>query len=359
VGFVTYRGLVKIPARQLFSVTSWLLVLLAAGMASQAAGYLVAADMVPPLGTAVWDTSHILSERSLFGQFLHTLIGYDSRPSGIQLVVYLGALAVIAAAMRVSARANVRKKVPEKVAGATAVAALALLAPHAASADTKVYSPIVVEGEAGIESRGSNTFDSDPSKDGAQQQVHEIEYVVTDRWMTALFGELKRDSGGDLKYDGTAWENIIQLFEQGEPWIDSGLYFEYNVANQDGDADTVEGKLLLEKPVGRFVNTLNLIFEKQVGANAAEGTEFGYAYRTRYRWRPYLEPAIEAFGEVGELRSVKPIDQQDHKIGPVILGYIPIVRSLAFYYELGWLFGLTDATAAHTLKWLGELEFRF
>jgi high-affinity iron transporter len=359
VGFVTYRGLVKIPAKHLFSVTSWLLVLLAAGMASQGVGYLVAADMVPALGAAVWDTSRILSERSLFGQLLHTLIGYDARPSGIQIVVYLATLAVIGAAMRITSGPSGAKKLPKKVAGATAVAALLLLAPHAAFATTKVYSPIVIEGEAGIETRGSNTFDGDSSKDGALQQIHEIEYAPTDRWRTALFGELKKDPGGDLRYDGTAWENIIQFFEQGEPWIDSGLYLEYNVAHQKTDADKVEGKLLLEKPVARFVNTVNLIFEKQVGSNASEGTVFGYAYRTRYRWRPYLEPAVEAFGEVGELRDVKSLDQQDHKLGPVILGYIPIAGSLSFYYELGWLFGLTDATAAHTLKWLGELEFRF
>ena len=148
VGFVAYRWLVKIPAKHLFSVTSWLLVLLAAGMASQGVGYLVAADMVPALGTAIWDTSRILSERSIFGQLLHTLIGYDARPSGIQIVVYLSTLAAIAAAMRVTSGPPGAKKVPKKVAGATAVAALLVLTSHAAFAGTKVYSPI--DGVAGI-----------------------------------------------------------------------------------------------------------------------------------------------------------------------------------------------------------------
>src|SRR5437762_673553 len=51
-----YLGLVRIPLQHLFSVTSWLVLLLAAGMASQAAAFLLQADLLPPLGSTVWDT---------------------------------------------------------------------------------------------------------------------------------------------------------------------------------------------------------------------------------------------------------------------------------------------------------------
>jgi high-affinity Fe2+/Pb2+ permease len=89
VGTALYLGLLRIPTRRLFTVTSWMVLLLAAGMASQAAGYLVQADLLPPLGDAVWDTSAVLTEDSVLGKALHTLIGYVSRPDGIQILLYL------------------------------------------------------------------------------------------------------------------------------------------------------------------------------------------------------------------------------------------------------------------------------
>ena len=95
VGAALYLGLLRIPTRRLFTVTSWMVLLLAAGMASQAAGYLVQADLLPPLGNAVWDTSAVLTEDSVLGKALHTLIGYVSRPEGIQILFYLATLCAI------------------------------------------------------------------------------------------------------------------------------------------------------------------------------------------------------------------------------------------------------------------------
>ena len=100
VGIALYVGLVRIPLRHLFVVTSWLVLLLAAGMASQAAAFLLQADLLPPLGTTLWDTSFLLTDQGLAGRVLHTLIGYTAQPAGIQLVFYLATLLVIGSLMR-------------------------------------------------------------------------------------------------------------------------------------------------------------------------------------------------------------------------------------------------------------------
>ena len=100
-GAALYFGLVRIPVRHLFTVTSWLILLLAAGMASQAAAFLLQADLLPPLGPSLWDTSFLLSEHSLAGRVLHTLIGYTAQPAGIQLMFYLATLIVIGSLMRI------------------------------------------------------------------------------------------------------------------------------------------------------------------------------------------------------------------------------------------------------------------
>ena len=61
-GAALYLGLVSIPMRHLFAVTSWMILLLAAGMAAQAADFLVQADLLPPLGGELWDTSFVLTD---------------------------------------------------------------------------------------------------------------------------------------------------------------------------------------------------------------------------------------------------------------------------------------------------------
>jgi high-affinity iron transporter len=101
VGFLLYFGLLGIPMRYFFSATNWLMLLLAAGLASQAAGFLIQADVLPALGNKVWDTSALLSDASLLGKTLHTLIGYDARPAGMQLLFYAVTATVIAVGMRV------------------------------------------------------------------------------------------------------------------------------------------------------------------------------------------------------------------------------------------------------------------
>ncbi len=100
-GAAIYFGLLSIPLRYLFGVTSWLILLLAAGMASSGAAFLAAADVLPALGNNLWDTSFILTEQSLAGQLLHVLTGYTARPAGIQIVFYLATLIVIGSLMRV------------------------------------------------------------------------------------------------------------------------------------------------------------------------------------------------------------------------------------------------------------------
>ncbi|HEY4127403.1 MAG TPA: FTR1 family protein [Gammaproteobacteria bacterium] len=95
VGVVLYRGLLKIPLKYFFNVTGWLVLLIAAGLAAQAASLLNQAGLLPALGTDLWDSSGILNQGSLTGQMLHVLVGYTARPSGIQLLFYAVTLVVI------------------------------------------------------------------------------------------------------------------------------------------------------------------------------------------------------------------------------------------------------------------------
>jgi len=98
-GLLLYLGLLRISSKRLFIVTSWLIALLAAGMAAQGAGFLVQADLLPSLVQPLWDTSALLSQHSIPGRILQTLIGYADRPAGMQVVFYVVTLAVIGVLM--------------------------------------------------------------------------------------------------------------------------------------------------------------------------------------------------------------------------------------------------------------------
>ena len=108
---LTYFGLLAIPSRYIFSVTSWLIALLAAGMASQSVQFLNNAGVVVAFDNTVWDTSWLLSEGSLIGKMLHALIGYTERPSELQLMVYIATLFAMFLLMRL-ARPSPSERVP-------------------------------------------------------------------------------------------------------------------------------------------------------------------------------------------------------------------------------------------------------
>jgi high-affinity iron transporter len=99
---LTYFGLLAIPSRHIFSVTSWLIALLAAGMAAQAVQFLNSAGLVVALDHTIWDTSWLLSEKSILGRMMHALIGYTERPTEMQLTVYIATLIAMFLLMRIA-----------------------------------------------------------------------------------------------------------------------------------------------------------------------------------------------------------------------------------------------------------------
>lgn len=99
-GCLLYVGLLRISVHRLFMVTGWMVLLLAAGLAAQAAGFLVQANLLPALGSQIWNTSWVLSEDSVPGRILHTLVGYIARPSGVQIIAYVVTVLAIGLPMR-------------------------------------------------------------------------------------------------------------------------------------------------------------------------------------------------------------------------------------------------------------------
>jgi high-affinity iron transporter len=95
VAGLMYRGLLAIPAHRIFGVTSWLITLLAAGMAAQAILFLQQGGYLELGRSTLWNTSWLLPDDTMIGRLLHTLVGYSDAPDAAQLTAYLAIIAMI------------------------------------------------------------------------------------------------------------------------------------------------------------------------------------------------------------------------------------------------------------------------
>ena len=233
---------------------------------------------------------------------------------------------------------------------------------HPAYAEKHVYTPIIVKGEWELETTGVYDIDHSKSKNAVQEYKNSIGYGLTDRWATELYGEFERqpqqDDNGNafissVKFTHLEWENRYQLTEQGQYWLDAGLYFAYEIPMRQKDPGRIEGKILLEKSPGQFTHTANIIFNKEVGGGTTQETTAGLAWSSRYRLSEHFQPGIEYWIDFGEIHKALHYDQQSHQVGPAIYGRL--TRHIK--YDLGFLFGISAAAPRGELKWILEYEF--
>lgn len=104
VSVALYLGLVAIPLRYLFNTLTVLIALLAAGLAAQAVNFLQQGGWLDEMSEPLWDTSAILSQDSIVGRVLHTLIGYIDQPTGMELIAYAAVVMLMIGLTRVAAR---------------------------------------------------------------------------------------------------------------------------------------------------------------------------------------------------------------------------------------------------------------
>ena len=93
LGWAIFAGGRRIPLRRFFDVTSLLLLLVAAGLVCSGIAKLEGLGVLPAWDP-VWDTSWLLRDGGPVGGFLGGLTGYRARPSLLEVLGYLGYLAL-------------------------------------------------------------------------------------------------------------------------------------------------------------------------------------------------------------------------------------------------------------------------
>lgn len=185
-----------------------------------------------------------------------------------------------------------------------------------ATREFKVYtSKTAPEGEMEI-SFWNNYTSSSPlpysflgnpiSKEGLMEYSLELEYGVTDRLTIEGYGDYEQPRGESLQYVGAkAVLARYHIFEEDERFWDTSIYLEYSLPTESyNPSEELEARLLLEKAVNRWTVRLNPIFSKPVsGPEVAGGVEFGYAAGIYWRNFHYFVPALEVFGDLGELKN--------------------------------------------------------
>jgi high-affinity iron transporter len=361
VGVVLYLGLLRIPVHRLFTVTGWMVLLLAAGLAAQAAGFLVQADLLPALGDQIWNTSFLLSEDSLVGKTLHTLVGYVARPAGVQVIAYVAVLLAIGLPMWAMVRGRALRG-KSLVAGAAAFAALAPL--HAARAELQVRMPTVDYRELEFEHNGFFTFDKDRSLGGQQSYTYSVGYGVTPWWQVELEGESNSVPDSSVHYTATTMENIFQLTEPGKYFFNLGFFAEYSqsaLSNEPNDFTfgPIVQKELYDVLGVDSLHTLNVFFSRDVGHNATHATGLEVAWQSRLLLNPYIDPAVEYYGFIDDLGNAGSFSQQQHFIGPVAVGAVNFAPYGKLKYEVGYMFGMTEASPRGAIRWKLEYEIAF
>jgi hypothetical protein len=226
------------------------------------------------------------------------------------------------------------------------------------AADFKVYYPNIVQGEFEFENRAFDTFDRDPSRANARNLTTELGYGITDWWFGELENEFQKAAQDTWRYHALGLENVFQLTEQGEYWLDVGFFAEYEIAIERGNSDGFIFGPLLQKQVGRLLLTANLFVAADIGGDAPEEPQFSYALEAKYLLMPAFQPGFQLFGAPGSFTGFNRYSQQDNRAGPVIFGEFYTAPG-KIKYEAGYLVGLTHDAPSGTLKFLLEYEIAF
>ena len=181
----------------------------------------------------------------------------------------------------------------------------------------------------------------------------EYNYGLTDKIDVAAYTLLQKPDGGDFEYAGSRFRIRGALWEQGRFPLDLGWYVEAELPHNTETDLELEFRSIVSRDFGRVSVDVNPIFELPAVSEERRTLEFNYAARVYYRLSRSLQPGVEFFGDIGQIRDVDRSREQQHYIVPVLYGRL-LKR---FRFAVGPGFGLTRASDPVLVKLALEYEF--
>jgi high-affinity iron transporter len=95
IAFVIYHLGHRLNLARFFTIVGVLLMVFAAGLLVDAVQNMQQLGWLPILTLPMWHSGSVLSENSSFGDVLHSFFGYSDAPTPLQLLMYVGYLAIV------------------------------------------------------------------------------------------------------------------------------------------------------------------------------------------------------------------------------------------------------------------------
>jgi hypothetical protein len=249
---------------------------------------------------------------------------------------------------------------------AIAFLVVSLLATRPALADLEVQLPNVDYLELEFEHNGLISFDSKGSPlNHAQSFTDSIGYGVLPWWEIELEGEMASGGGQHLTWNALTMENTFQITEPGEYFFNLGFFAEYSQSNLRGQPSDILAGPIIQKELNNVfgvvdtLHTLNLFLARDIGHNATDQTGFSYAWQSLVLTHPLISPGVEFYGFIPDLAHAGPSSQQQHLVGPVVVGGVNFAPYGTVKYQVGYLWGLTPASGRSAVRWQLEYEITF
>lgn len=252
----------------------------------------------------------------------------------------------------------------------SAVSALAVLAlPAAAVAGTfDVKTPEIVKGQAeySINSTLFDGFRANAERLRASSELG-IAYGLTSWWKVGLKANIDAplDENPRLSSLGVEQQVLLKPLANG---FGIGWYSSVDVSTVAGDPDSTAFGPILQLGTEKTSLTLNPFLQRTFGPDRERGMALVYGWQAKHEIREGLAFGIEGYGVVPDIGRAPPIDQQEHRIGPVLYLERPLTASLdpagrggaeppKFAIETGVLFGLTQGTQGTAVKLKAGVTF--
>jgi high-affinity iron transporter len=100
IGILIYVYAVRLDVKLFFDVTSLFLIVFAAGLLAHGVHEFQEIGWLPILTSSAWDTRWLLDNQSVLGSILRSLVGYNAKPSLLEVASYIGYWLVIVQAIR-------------------------------------------------------------------------------------------------------------------------------------------------------------------------------------------------------------------------------------------------------------------
>lgn len=244
---------------------------------------------------------------------------------------------------------------------AGSIGALVTPVPAVAGPASTIYSPIVDYREWELELKGGMS-DWGRGDNGERAAKLAFAYGVAPRWRVEVEAEYSQTPGSAARVEEYEFENVFQLTEHGEHWLDAGIFAEF-AHNRIENVNTLVLGPMFQKETEHTQTNLNLYWERRLSALPQDDTEDGeagsrnevkYQVQWKYNLRTRLQPGIQAFGSLG---SPGHLHSQELSAGPAFFGTASLGNAKSLRYNAAILAGFTHGSPDTTFRFQLEYEF--